>query len=287
MYKQIDIAALQAMLGKISPAFTMEAGLRICFIIAVSLITIKLATLSAEKIRKIIETSSITKDERLKLRTQTITRIINSSIMVFISIISFMLVLGELGVNLAPILAGAGILGLAISFGAQSLVKDIISGFFILLEDQYGIGDIVKAGELAGVVENMNLRTTILRDLDGNVHIIPNGEIRQVTVMTKLWSRAVIDIKVFYKQDLQRVFSIISEEADRLATEWTDKIIDKPEVLGIDSIDPNGVTIRLIMKTKPADQWSVSREYKRRIIESFNEAGIDLPFFQSVGYVQS
>ncbi|EKE02720.1 MAG: hypothetical protein ACD_20C00342G0004 [uncultured bacterium] len=285
--KIFDINSTQAIFAKFASQDTLDAALRVALIIITSMVIIKLAIIFAEKIRTIVESTSLINDDRLKLRTQTISRIINSSIVVFVSIIAFMLILGELGVNLAPILAGVGVLGLAISFGAQNLVKDIITGFFILLEDQYGIGDIIKIDSHAGIVENMNLRTTILRDLEGNVHIIPNGEIKKVTVMTKLWSRALIDIKVFYKQDIQNIFSIIAQEARKLAAEWADKIIEEPEILGVDSIDPNGLTIRLIIKTKTAQQWAVSREFKKRIMERFNQEGIDLPFFQSVGYVHN
>ena len=217
--KILDINSIQAIFAKFASQDTLDAALRVALIILSSMVIIKLAIIFAEKIRTIVESTSLINDDRLKLRTQTISRIINSSIVVFVSIIAFMLILGELGVNLAPILAGVGVLGLAISFGAQNLVKDIITGFFILLEDQYGIGDIIKIDSHAGIVENMNLRTTILRDLEGNVHIIPNGEIKKVTVMTKLWSRALIDIKVFYKQDIQNIFSIIAQEARKLAAE--------------------------------------------------------------------
>ncbi|OGI17384.1 MAG: hypothetical protein A2287_06845 [Candidatus Melainabacteria bacterium RIFOXYA12_FULL_32_12] len=287
MSKVFDINSLQVLINKLATQDALEAALRVGLIIVVSLIIIKVAIVFAEKVRKIIESTSLINDDRLKLRTQTITRIINSFTVVFISLIAFMLILGELGLNLAPVIAGVGVLGLAVSFGAQNLVKDIITGFFILLEDQYGIGDIIKIDDHAGVVENMNLRTTVLRDLEGNVHIIPNGEVKKVIVMTKLWSRAVIDVKVFYKQDIQRVFSIISQEASNLANEWPDKIIEEPEILGVDSIDPNGLTIRLIIKTKTAQQWAVSREFKKRIIERFNQEGIDLPFFQSIGYVHN
>jgi small conductance mechanosensitive channel len=217
----------------------------------------------------------------MKLRSKTICGIVNSCIIVFVSIIAIMLILGELGINIAPILAGAGVLGLAVSFGAQNLVKDVITGFFILFEDQYGIGDVIQIDSHTGIVESMNLRTTILRDMSGNVHIIPNGEIKQVVVMTKLWSRAVVDIQVFYKQDINKILDLITQEANALYAEWNDKITEQPEILGINSIDPNGVTIRVLLKTKPAEQWSVEREIRRRVIERFNQLGIYLPYFQS------
>lgn len=283
----LNINAINSLIMKLSDVLTVKAFTKIALIIIFSIIFVRVIVFFTNKIRKLIVKSSLVNDERVALRAKTITGIINSLIIAFISTISVILILGELGINVAPIIAGAGVLGLAISFGAQNLVKDVITGFFILLEDQYGVGDIIKIDSHAGTVESMNLRTTILRDIEGNVHIIPNGEIKQVIVMTKHWSRALIDIQVFYKQDLQKIFSIINEEANKLFTDRSDIIIESPEILGIDSIDSNGVTIRIIMKTKPAEQWTVSREFRKRVIERFNEAGIDLPFFHSLGYAQS
>lgn len=284
MNEFFDHKSVNTLVTRIMELNALEVILKIISIVVLSVIIIKLATVFTNKLRKFIEKTSLSNDERVKLRTNTITGIINSFIVVFTGIIAVMLIMGELGINIAPILAGAGVLGLAISFGAQNLVKDIITGFFVLLEDQYGVGDVIEVNSNSGVVEKMNLRTTILRDLSGNVHIIPNGEIKQVTVMTKDWSRAVVDIKVFYKQDIKNILTILTEEANKLAFEWQDKIIDNPEVLGIDSIDSNGITIRIIIKTRPAQQWMVERELRRRIIERFNESGIDLPFFHSLDY---
>jgi len=281
MVSQFNLNNLNLLTRKLNASGMAEASVKIIIIIAISLIIVKIASFFVHKLRKIIENTSLVNDERMKLRSKTICGIINSCIIVFISIISIMLILGELGINIAPILAGAGVLGLAVSFGAQNLVKDVITGFFILFEDQYGMGDIIKIDSHAGIVESMNLRTTILRDMSGNVHIIPNGEIKQVVVMTKLWARAVIDIQVFYKQDINKILDIITHEANTLFTEWNDKIIEQPEILGINSIDPNGVTIRVLIKTKPAEQWSVEREIRRRVLERFNQLGIDLPYFQS------
>ena len=281
MLNQFNLNNLNLLTRKLSAHGMAEASIKIIIIIAVSLIIVNIASFFVHKLRKILEKTSLVNDERMKLRSATICGIINNCIIVFVSIISIMLILEELGINIAPILAGAGVLGLAVSFGAQNLVKDVITGFFILFEDQYGMGDVIQVDSHVGIVENMNLRTTILRDMAGNVHIIPNGEIKQVVVMTKLWARAVVDIQVFYKQDINKILDIITHEANALFAEWNDKIIEQPEVLGINSIDPNGVTIRVLIKTKPAQQWSVEREIRRRVIERFNQLGIDLPYFQS------
>ena len=183
----------------------------------------------------------------------------------------------ELGFDIGPILASAGIAGLAIGFGAQSLVKDVISGFFILFEDQYGVGDVVKIGDLSGVVERMTLRVTVLRNLEGQVHVIPNGNIHNVTVMTKDWSRAVVDVTVSYKEKIDRVCQILQKVGDQLQREWPDRILERPQVLGIEELGADGVRIRLIAKTPPLKQWDVMREWRKRIKEEFDRQGIEFP----------
>ena len=282
----LSFHSLYHFISRITPPLILETSTKIVSIIIISVFIIKVASFFTDKFRKFLEKSSINTEERVVLRAKTVSKIIKHFVSTFVSIISVILILGELGINIAPILAGAGVIGLAVSFGAQNLVKDIIAGFFILLEDQYGIGDIIKIETHTGMVESMNLRTTILRDLAGNVHIIPNGSIKDVTIMTKKWSRAIVDIKVSYRQDIQNILNVITEEAAKLAFEWPEKIVENPEILGIDSIDATGITIRVIIKTKPAEQWKVERELRKRVIERFNLLGIELPFFQSLGYVE-
>lgn len=281
MVNQFSLDNLSLLTHKLNASAMAGASVKIIIIIAVAFLIVKIASFFVYRLRKALERTSLTNDARIKLRTKTICGIINSCVAIFASVVSVMLILAELGVNIAPLLAGAGVLGLAVSFGAQNLVKDIITGFFILFEDQYGVGDVIQIDSHVGTVETMNLRTTILRDLAGNVHIIPNGEIKQVIVMTKNWARAIVDIQVFYKQDINKILDLITQEVNTLFTDWSDKIIEAPEVLGINSIDPNGVTIRVLVKTNPAMQWSVEREIRRRVMERFNQLGIDLPYFQA------
>jgi len=280
MDKQLNFNNLNLLFHKFNATQFAGNSVKIIIIIAISFLIVEIASFFVNKLRKALERTSLTNDERIKLRTKTICGIINSCIAIFVSIVAIMLVLAELGVNIAPLLAGAGVLGLAVSFGAQNLVKDIITGFFILFEDQYGVGDVIQIDSHVGTVESMNLRTTILRDIGGNVHIIPNGEIKQVVVMTKLWARALVDIRVYYKQDIDLILDLITQESNTLFKEWTDKILEAPEVLGINSIEPNGITIRVLLKTKPGAQWDVEREIRKRTIERFNKLGIELPYFQ-------
>ena len=195
--------------------------------------------------------------------------------------IAALLTLDQVGISLAPLLAGAGVLGLAIGFGAQSLVKDFFSGLFILIEDQFAVGDIVDLGENSGVaigvVEVVNLRTTRLRAIDGTVWHVPNGEIRRVGNMSQHWSRSLLDIEVSYETDIEKAKEVIKRIADQA---WADDddIVDEPEVWGVEELGASGVVIRLVIKTKPSEQWQVSRQMRQQIKEAFEKEGIEIPF---------
>lgn len=188
-------------------------------------------------------------------------------------------VLGELGINLGPLVASAGIAGLAIGFGAQSLVKDFLAGMFILIEDQYGVGDIIDAGEATGTVEAVSLRTTRLRDVNGTMWHIPNGQIARVGNMSQQWARALLDVTVAYGADLDLAQATMKEVADDLWRDgsWAGRILEEPEVWGIEAMGAAGVTIRLVLKTKPAAQFTVLRELRARIHAGLAEAGIEVP----------
>ncbi len=222
-------------------------------------------------------------DARASARTETITSVLSSTATIVVWVIAALLVLGELGISLAPLLAGAGIAGLAIGFGAQTVVRDFLSGFFMLAEDQYGVGDVVDLGEVAGVVERVSLRTTILRDVDGVVWHVPNGEVQRVGNKSQLWSRAVLDVEVAYDTDLRLAQGILQRVADEV---WRDPsftegdIIEPPEVWGVERMGADGIALRLVVKTDPADQWVVARELRLRIKEAFDAAGIEIPFPQ-------
>jgi small conductance mechanosensitive channel len=185
-------------------------------------------------------------------------------------------------INIAPILAGAGILGLAISFGAQSLVRDVISGFFFLVENQFAVGDVIEAAGKGGVVEKMTLRVVVLRDLDGSMHVIPNGEIKVVSNKTRGWSRAVVDISVPHTEDLDRALGIVQDEAAKFSSDpvWKVQLEGPVEVLGVESLTDNSVVIRTLLKTQPGSQWSVAREFRRRLKNRFSQEMIDSPYQQ-------
>jgi small conductance mechanosensitive channel len=211
---------------------------------------------------------------RTEQRAETL-RVVLRSVMKGILILLVLIQIGwELNYSFYPLLASAGIVGLAIGFGAQSLVKDVISGFFILFEDQFGVGDVVKIGEFSGVVERMTLRATVLRNLEGQVYVVPNGNIQHVTVMTKEWARAVLDITVRHEQPLGKTFDALQRVATSLKQDMPDRVLEQPTILGVEKLDDSGIMIRSIVKTPPFKNADVLREWRRRIIEEFDRNGI-------------
>ncbi len=217
---------------------------------------------------------------RAEQRITALTSVLRSVASFAIFTIAGFLVLGEVGLNLAPLLAGAGIIGIALGFGAQSLVKDFLSGLFILVEDQFGVGDIVDLDQqTAGTVEAVSLRTTRLRSVDGTVWHVPNGDIRRVGNKSQHWSRALLDIDVAYDTDIEHAKEVIKRVADDLWHE-RDDILEEPEVWGVESLGPHSVVIRLVVKTRPSDQYDVSRELRQRLKEAFDAEGIEIPFQQ-------
>jgi len=219
-------------------------------------------------------------DEEFQKRTRTLGEVVRYVIVLVVFAVATMTVLKELGIDIGPVLAAAGIAGLAIGFGAQSLVKDVISGFFILLEDQIRVGDVVKISDKGGLVEKVGLRTTVLRDLHGNVHYVPNGSISVVTNMTKEYSRYVFDIGVAYREDVDEVIKVIKgiDEEMRQDPEFKDDIIEPIEVMGLDQFANSSVIIKARTTTVPMKQWRVGREFNRRMKKKFDELNIEIPF---------
>jgi small conductance mechanosensitive channel len=182
------------------------------------------------------------------------------------------------------LLAGAGVVGVALGFGAQNLVRDFLSGIFMLIEDQYGVGDVIDAGPATGKVEGVSLRTTRIRDVEGNVWHIPNGVIQRVANKSQEWSRALLDIQVAYDADTGRAADVIKRVADETWRDpvWSAEMLEEPEVWGVESLDVNGVSIRLVAKTKPLSQWKVERELRARIKQALEAEGIEIPLPQAV-----
>ena len=226
---------------------------------------------------------------RRDARATSISDVVGSTITAVIWVVAFILVLGEFGFDLGPFIAGAGIAGVALGFGAQSLVKDCIAGLFMLVEDQYGIGDIVDLGEAIGEVEQVTLRTTVLRSLDGTVWHVPNGEVQRVGNKSQLWSIALVDIDVAYDSDLAAAKNLMLSTATEVCTskQWSPDVLDEPIVLGVESLGADGITLRMIVKTSPGSQWAIQRELREALKASYDNAGIEIPFPQRTVWVRS
>ncbi|HSJ33789.1 MAG TPA: mechanosensitive ion channel family protein [Acidimicrobiia bacterium] len=216
---------------------------------------------------------------------------------VFSSVVGFVVwtiaivtILGStFGVNVGPLIAGAGILGVALGFGAQDLVKDVLSGMFMLVEDQYGVGDVIDVGEATGIVEGLGLRTTRIRDVTGTLWHVPNGEINRVGNMSQQWSRALLDIGVGYSANVDEAAAVIKGVADEMAAEeaYRTLFLDEPQIWGVESLSADAVVIRLVIKTKPGEQWPIARELRRRIKIALDEASIEIPFPQRTVWLRS
>ncbi|KPJ72512.1 hypothetical protein AMJ52_06045 [candidate division TA06 bacterium DG_78] len=213
-------------------------------------------------------------------RSKTVSRVMRNTIGILIGILVLFTILAEVGINIGPALASLGILGLAVGFGAQNLVKDIINGLFILIENPYGVGDVAKVAGITGLVEEINLRRTILRDLDGIVHYVPNGEINVASNFTKEFSRVNMNISVSYGENLDRVIKVINSICTKLAQEeqWKEKIIKIPQVLRIDALGDSGIDIKILGETQPIAQWDVMGELRKRIKDEFDRQGIEIPW---------
>ena len=220
--------------------------------------------------------------ERSRQRALTLGAVLRGTSTTIVYLMGLMIALGEVGLDLGPLLAGAGIVGLAIGFGAQSLVADFIAGVFVIIEDQYGVGDWVDVGSASGTVERVSLRTTVLRDAHGTVWVVPNGEIRRVGNSSQLWARTVLDLEVAYDTDIDKAATIIKDVADQLWEEQLEvaTILEEPVVSGVQSFGADSIAIRLSVKTEPGEQWSTGRILRARIKKAFDTYGIEIPFPQ-------
>jgi small conductance mechanosensitive channel len=234
------------------------------------------------RIRKAADDGDPTVQSELERRVETVTRILRRVGGAAIYITAVLMILNDFGVQIAPLLAGLGIVGVAVGFGAQTLVKDMITGFFIVLEDQFRVGDVIRINEFQGVVEYMGLRTTRLRALGGEVHILPNSEIRMVTNFTRQWARAVLDVEVSYRADLDAAFRALEEAGRRVQAdpELGRSILEPFEVLGVTALGDSGITLRMTAKVEPLRQWAVERALRKAAKEVFDGAGIEIPFPQ-------
>jgi len=267
-----------------------EHGVRLIFIVVVLFAAQKIVRIA---IRKAVEgyTQHAYKSRDSKAQTkrrETLAGVFSSAIKVAIWIFGGIMILSELGVDTGPLIAGAGIAGIALGFGGQWLIKDIIAGFFIILEDQYRKGDVVKIAGVSGEVQEINLRHTILRDLDGVEHHVPNGTISTASNMTKFESRVHLDIGISYSARVDDVIAVLNEIGQDMAKDeaWGEKFRKPIEALGVSEFADSSVIIKLLGETRPGEQWAVAREYRRRVKNVFDERGIEIPFPQRVIHIQ-
>ena len=226
--------------------------------------------------------------ERRTQRARTLGSVLKSIVTgIIFAVVAFM-VIAELGYDIAPLLASAGILGLAVAFGAQNLVSDFVSGTFMMLEDQYGVGDEVDLGDAIGTVEAVTLRMTRVRDIDGTVWYVRNGNIARVGNASQNWARTVLDVRVSYDEDLGRVREVLQDVAKALwqDPEWGGFVLEEPEVWGVERWDPDAIVLRVVLKTAPLKQWGVAREMRELIKDRFDTLGIEIPLPQRVLHVQ-
>uniref|UniRef100_A0A7C2INM4 Mechanosensitive ion channel family protein n=1 Tax=Ammonifex degensii TaxID=42838 RepID=A0A7C2INM4_9THEO len=256
----------------------LTSGVRILLVITGTFLLGRVLTAALKKLEKVLAGKAGGSLEQEK-RIRTLIGLLKKIVWVTAVVVGFVVILSELGVDIKPIITAAGIGGLALGFGAQSLVRDLISGFFMLLEDQIRVGDVVVLNGTAGEVVDINLRTTVLRDLRGVVHIFPNGNINSVSNMTKDWSRYVIDVGVSYAEDVDYVMEVLREIGAGLSSdpEFGQYLLGPLEVLGVDDFAPSAVVIKVMITTVPLKQWYVGRELRRRIKKKFDELGIEIP----------
>ncbi|MFO8024467.1 mechanosensitive ion channel family protein [Thiohalophilus sp.] len=259
------------------------SALRILFILVVAWIAMKVIEAGLRRLEKRLIKRGRTIGEvagEAEKRADTLVRLLNQAIRITMWAVVLLIILREVGMDIAPILASAGIVGLAVGFGGQNLVRDVISGFFILLENQVRVGDVAIVNGTGGLVEAVNFRTLILRDLSGVVHVFPNGTITTLSNMTREWSAYVFEIGVAYKENTDRVIDIMKQAGKELHEDETfgPLMIDDVEIFGVDQFGDSAVVIKGRLKTLPIKQWDVGREYRRRVKYAFDREGIEIPF---------
>lgn len=235
-------------------------------------------------IRRAIRPERFISPEAEKKREDTLIRVFETAVHIILFVMATIMILAEVGINTAPLLAGAGIVGVAVGFGGQYLVKDFLTGFFIIMENQYRVGDVVCFGDTCGLVEDINLRMTVLRDLDGTVHHVPNGEIKISSNLSKYHANVNLNIGVSYSTDIEKVIKVINTVGNDLAKdkEWKDMIRKPPQFLRVDDFADSAIVLKILGETKPLKQWDVAGELRKRLKVAFDKHHIEIPFPQRV-----
>ncbi|MFN2119712.1 MAG: mechanosensitive ion channel family protein [Anaerolineales bacterium] len=274
----------QKTLETISP-WLLDHGLKILAILVIALLIRRFGGVFIEKtVRRLVTPNRFLSKEAERKREDTLIRIFDTSLVVLVWILAGLMMLEEAGTNIAPLLATAGVAGLALGFGGQYLIRDLISGLFIILENQYRIGDVVCIDDTCGLVEDISMRMTTLRDLDGTVHHIPHGSITKVSNLSKDFARVNLDMGISYGASLEHVIEVVNRVGNELAEDptWKDSIRKPPQFLRVTDFGDSSVGIKILGETEPLKQWDVAGELRKRIKIAFDAEGIEIPFPQRV-----
>jgi moderate conductance mechanosensitive channel len=260
-----------------------KASFRILLITLAAYLGVRLLRLAFNRVEAILVRAGVSSETvpgATMMRVRTLMSVLWTIAVGLIWFVAILTILGQIGVNTAPILASAGVVGLAVGFGAQNLVKDLVSGFFLILENQIRVGDVAVINGTGGLVEAITFRTIVLRDQSAVVHVFPNGSINTLANMTKDWSAYVIDMGVAYKEDTDRVVAVMRKVADEMLVEdqYKSIMLEPIEIFGVDGFADSAVNIKARLKTRPLQQWNVGREYRRRLKKAFDAEGIEIPF---------
>lgn len=257
--------------------------LNIIIIVAALLVVIVIVRIITSRIRRLVKRKISDEKMIIKKRTYTLTSVISNLIIVISAVAAMLVIADQIGISITPLLAGIGVVGIVIGFGAQSLIKDLINGTFILLEQWYQINDIITIGDASGIVEKFNLRTTVIRDIEGALHFIPNGEITRLSNLTHTWSRALVNVSVHYSENTDRVVEVLEGIFNDLMEDkkYRDSILERPTILGdggVSELGDSAVVFTVICKVKPAEQWTIGKQLRKRIKDKFDLLGIEIPY---------
>lgn len=266
----------------------LEPGIRAVIILLLAWLAVRVARLVIRRgVARLLSSRRAT-DREFATRLRTLTSLAESATRLIVWILAGLTILAVFGVPIGPLLASAGVAGLAVGLGAQTLIRDIIAGIFIVLEDQFHVGDVITVNAISGQVESLTLRYTVLRTLDGAYVVIPNGEIRIVQNLSRDWARAVIDVAVTPEEDVDRAVAVLRDLLGGLPNDPVlgPLVLEPGEVLGVEAIAPQQATVRLAVKTRPLEQWRVARELRRRILLALREAGVSVPYPRTATIIQ-
>lgn len=276
-------------------AFVQEALLPLLLVVVVALVAMRLARMFVHSVVKALldrEAIEGTAQElsvvELKKRMDTLETLVGNAIQFVVVLIAGLMVLGQLGLEIAPAIAGFGVLGIAVGFGAQSMVRDYLNGAYILVENQFAKGDVVRIAGVSGTVEDFTLRRTTLRDLDGVVHTVPNGEIKVASNLTRVWSRINQDVTVAYGTDIDKAIAVVGEVGRQMGSEpeWRRRILEAPRVERVEALAEFGITLKILGTVRAPDQWAAAGELRKRLLDAFTANGIEIPRPQRVVLAQ-